>query len=85
MKASIAPGLTVSDGPRAADHYKAAFGAVERYRLDDGGRVVVAQLAIGEADFWIAEDRAFSPGVTLLCQPRRPPPTPGSMIPAVIG
>ena len=32
-------------------------GAVERYRLeDDEGSVVVAQLAIGEADFWIQED-----------------------------
>jgi len=38
-------------------YYQAAFGAVERYRLeDDEGSVVVAQLAIGEADFWLQED-----------------------------
>jgi PhnB protein len=55
---SIAPWLTVRDGPGAVDYYRAAFGAVERYRLeDDAGRVVVAQLAIGNADFWLGEDR----------------------------
>jgi PhnB protein len=37
--------------------YKAAFGAVERYRLeDDAGRIAVAQLAIEGADFWVQED-----------------------------
>jgi uncharacterized glyoxalase superfamily protein PhnB len=32
---NIAPWLSVPDGPRAVDHYQAAFGAVERYRLAD--------------------------------------------------
>ncbi len=60
---SIAPWLSVSDGPSAVDYYKAAFGAVERYRLeDDARRVVVAQLAIGQADFWLQEDPGSSPG-----------------------
>ena len=59
---SIAPWLSVPDGPGAVDYYKAAFGAVECYRLeDDGGRVVVAQLAIGDADFWLGEDRDLGP------------------------
>ena len=54
---SIAPWLSVSDGPSALDYYTAAFGAVERYRLeDDAGRVVVARLAIDQADFWLQED-----------------------------
>jgi PhnB protein len=44
------------------DYYKAAFGAVEQYRLEgDEGRVVVAQLAIGNADFWLQEDLDSSP------------------------
>jgi PhnB protein len=60
---NIAPWLSVPDGPSAVDYYKTAFGAVERYRLaDDTGRVVVAQLAIGQADFWLQEDPDASPG-----------------------
>jgi len=44
------------------DYYKAAFGAVELYRLeDDDGKVVVAQLAIDGADFWLQEDADSSP------------------------
>jgi PhnB protein len=59
---NIAPWLSVPDGPRAVDYYATAFGAVERYRLaDDIGRVVVAQLAIGQADFWLQEDPDASP------------------------
>jgi PhnB protein len=59
----IAPWLSVGDGPRALHFYEAAFGAVERYRLeDDAGRVVVAQLAIGHADFWIQDEPGSDPG-----------------------
>jgi PhnB protein len=62
VQTSIAPWLSVRDGPGALDYYKAAFGAVERYRLeDDTLRVVVAQLAIGPADFWLQEDPDSSP------------------------
>jgi PhnB protein len=63
LRTNIAPWLTVSDGLRALEYYKAAFGAVELYRLeDDTDRVVVAQLAIDQADFWLQEDRGFKPG-----------------------
>ncbi|SRR6266540_250516 len=63
VQTSIAPWLSVRDGAGAVDYYRAAFGAVERYRLeDDDRRVVVAQLAIGAADFWLQEDPASSPG-----------------------
>jgi PhnB protein len=45
--------------------YTAAFGAVERYRLeDDGGMIVVARLAIEDADFWLQEDPDASPETT---------------------
>jgi PhnB protein len=62
VKTSIAPWLSVSRATEAVGYYKAAFGAVERYRLeDDAGTVVVAQLAIGGADFWLQEDIDSSP------------------------
>jgi PhnB protein len=60
--ARIAPWLAVSDAQRAVDFYKAAFGAVERYRLDgDNGILAVAQLSIGSADFWVQDDPDASP------------------------
>ncbi len=62
IKTSIAPWLSVSQATEAVGFYKAAFGAVERYRLeDDTGKVVIAQLAIEEADFWLQEDIDSSP------------------------
>jgi PhnB protein len=57
LMTSIAPWISVSDGQRAVDYYKAAFGAVERYRAEDeAGRVQVAHLGVDDADFWLQED-----------------------------
>jgi PhnB protein len=54
MNTSLAPNLIVSDGLEAIDFYIAAFGAMELYHVgDDAG---VAQLSIGGAAFWIAEE-----------------------------
>jgi PhnB protein len=54
---NIAPWISVPDGQRAIDYYKAAFGAVERYRAEDeAGSVQVAHLRVGEADFWVQQD-----------------------------
>jgi PhnB protein len=54
---NIAPWISVPDGQRAIDYYKAAFGAVERYRAEDeAGSVQVAHLGVGEADFWVQQD-----------------------------
>ncbi len=62
VKTSIAPWLSVSQATEAVDYYKAAFSAVEQYRLeDDGGKIVVAQLVIEGADFWLQEDIDSSP------------------------
>jgi PhnB protein len=62
VKASIAPWLSVRDATQAVDYYGAAFAAVERYRLEgDAGRVVVARLAVGAAEFWIQEDPEATP------------------------
>ena len=60
---SIAPWLAVSDAKRAVDFYKAAFGAVESYRLDgEDGAIAVAQLSIGGAAFWVQHTIEPSPG-----------------------
>ena len=61
VRTSIAPWLSVSRGTEAVAYYEAAFGAVERYRLEDAGKVVVAQLDIDGADFWLQEDPDSSP------------------------
>ncbi|MGH3491296.1 MAG: VOC family protein [Actinopolymorphaceae bacterium] len=56
FRASLAPWLAVERPGAAIDFYQAAFGAVERYRLeDDAGHVAVARLAIGGAEFWLQE------------------------------
>jgi PhnB protein len=53
----------VANGLEALEFYKAAFGAIELYRVPDGG---VVQLSIAGAPFWLAEEgaefRRFTPG-----------------------
>jgi PhnB protein len=54
---SIAPWLAVRDAQKAVDYYKAAFDAVELYRLPaDDGSLAVAQLSVGGAVFWVQTD-----------------------------
>jgi PhnB protein len=53
---SIAPWLPVDDAQKAVVFYKAAFGAVELYRLDSEGGLEVAQLSVGGAVFWVQDD-----------------------------
>ena len=54
---NIAPWLAVRDAQEAVEYYKAAFGAVELYRLPaDDGTVAVAQLSVGGAVFWVQTD-----------------------------
>jgi len=60
---TVAPWLSVTDGPTAVRFYRTAFGATVRYRLEDSsGRVVVAQLRAGQAEFWLLENRDADPG-----------------------
>ena len=53
---SIAPMLSVRQGAKAVEFYKAAFGAVELFRIDGEGGAVVAQLSVGQSDFWVADE-----------------------------
>jgi PhnB protein len=55
-KTSIAPMLSVRNGAKAVEFYKAAFGAAELFRLDSEDGAVVAQLAVSEAEFWVADE-----------------------------
>ena len=64
---SILPQLSVRRGRAAIEFYKAAFGAVEEYRVGgtDDAEDVVAQLSVGNASFWVSDEsppnRNFSP------------------------
>jgi len=55
-KTAIAPMLSVRNGVRAIEFYKAAFGAGELFRLDNESGDVVARLSVGAADFWRADE-----------------------------
>ncbi len=56
QKTSIAPMLSVRNGVRAIEFYKAAFGARELFRVDAESGAVVARLAVEEAEFWLADE-----------------------------
>jgi PhnB protein len=53
---SIAPWLSVRNGARAVDFYKAAFGAAVVFRLEDPGGGVVARLSVAGAEFWLGDE-----------------------------
>jgi PhnB protein len=55
-KTSIAPMLSVRNGAKALEFYKAAFGAGELFRIDDESGAVVARLSVGAAEFWVADE-----------------------------
>lgn len=56
QKPAIAPMLSVRNGVRAIEFYKAAFGADELFRVESDSGEVVAQLAVAGAEFWLADE-----------------------------
>jgi PhnB protein len=66
-EASILAQLSVRRGRAAVEFYKAAFGAIEVYRVGgtDDNPAVVSQLSVGSSSFWVAdespENANFSP------------------------
>src|ERR1700759_2877396 len=56
VKAAVSPLLAVRKGKKAIEFYKAAFGAVELFRIVSEEGSVVARLSIGESEFWIADE-----------------------------
>src|SRR5437667_8497831 len=65
QKTGIAPMLSVRNGAKAIEFYKAAFGAGELFRIDAPSGAVVARLSVGDAEFWVADEspqhQNFSP------------------------
>lgn len=56
MPYSIAPMLSVRNGARAVEFYKAAFGAEEIFRVEDPAGAVVARLSVEGAEFWLSDE-----------------------------
>ena len=48
--------LSVRNGARAVEFYKAAFGATALFRVENESGEVVAQLSVGRAEFWVADE-----------------------------
>jgi PhnB protein len=57
---SIQPELWVDRAAQAVAFYQAAFGATVLHRVG-GGQDIVAQLAIGDAAFWVATAGSAGP------------------------
>lgn len=57
--------LSVRRGAEAIEFYKAAFGAQESFKVEAPDGAVVAQLSVGDSDFWVADEspehKNFSP------------------------
>ncbi len=53
---TVVPLLSVRHGAQAIEFYKAAFGAEELLRIEDQGGAVVARLAVGDSEFWLADE-----------------------------
>ena len=57
--------LSVRGGAKAVEFYKVAFGAGELFRIEAPDGAVVAQLSVGESEFWVADEspehKNFSP------------------------
>ena len=55
LKTTISPMLSVHNGAKAVDFYKAAFAADVLFQIENDG-AVVAQLAVEGAHFWVADE-----------------------------
>lgn len=53
---TVAPMLSVRNGARAVEFYKAAFGAVEVFRIESPDGAVVSRLSVDGAEFWVADE-----------------------------
>ncbi len=57
-RTNVMPQLSVRRGRAAIEFYKAAFSAIEEYRVGgtDEHEAVGAQLSVGGASFWVADE-----------------------------
>jgi len=56
FKTLIEPWLNVRNGWQALEFYKAAFGAIETFRMGEPGSGVVARLSVNDAGFWLGDE-----------------------------
>ncbi|MCK9795484.1 VOC family protein [Isoptericola sp. 4D.3] len=54
--AAVVPYLAVRGAADAIDYYRRAFGAQERFRIEEGGVVGHAELGIGGATVYLADE-----------------------------
>jgi PhnB protein len=48
--------LSVRNGARAVEFYKAAFGAIEVFRIEAPDGAVVSRLSVDGAEFWLSDE-----------------------------
>lgn len=53
---SITPYLTVTNATEAMEFYKKAFGATETVRMEEGGKIMHAEMRIGNSTFMMADE-----------------------------
>ena len=53
---SLTPYLIVDGAAEAIEYYKKAFGAVELFRMDHGGKIGHAEMKIGDSPFMLADE-----------------------------
>jgi PhnB protein len=52
----LSPLLSVRGASQAIEFYKQAFGAEALFEIGDDSTSIVARLAIGKAEFWVADE-----------------------------
>jgi len=53
---TVTPYLIVNAGAKALDFYARAFGAIERLRIDAGGKIGHAEITIGDSCIMLADE-----------------------------
>ena len=53
---SLTPYLVINGAAEAMEYYKTAFGAVELFRMEHGGKIGHAEMKIGDSPFMLADE-----------------------------
>lgn len=56
IRTTLAPFLSVRGGAKAVEFYTTAFGAEVLFRIEGDHGDVVAQMRVGESDFWVSDE-----------------------------
>jgi PhnB protein len=60
FRTAIEPWLSVDSTKKAVEFYKAAFGAIETYRMEDPDGNAVVRLSVDDARFWLSDSSSTS-------------------------